>query len=160
MKKFLSKYWKACLSLVFGVAVFLFWRYGYYYALSYQEQFQLFLFDTGYFMERLALPGGLARYLGEFIVQFYNSSSIGALLLAILYVTLQRLTYLNIICGKKDESRNSSSFLHSSLFALSFLPPIALWYVMGDENVMLTYVVALIIAMMFMLWKPKKKTTC
>ena len=160
MKKFLSKYWKACLSLAFGVAVFLFWRYGYYYALSYQEQFQLFLFDTGYFMERLALPGGLARYLGEFIVQFYNSSSIGALLIAILYVTLQRLTYLNIICRKKDESRNSSSFLHSSLFALSFLPPIALWYVMGDENVMLTYVVALIIAMMFMLWKPKTKITC
>ena len=75
MKKFLSKYWKACLSLAFGVAVFLFWRYGYYYALSYQEQFQLFLFDSGYFMERLAQPGGLARYLGEFVVQFYNSST-------------------------------------------------------------------------------------
>ncbi|MBQ5510104.1 MAG: hypothetical protein IIT94_03025, partial [Prevotella sp.] len=158
MKKFLSKYWKACLSLAFGVAVFLFWRYGYYYALSYQEQFQLFLFDSDYFMERLAQPGGLARYLGEFIVQFYNSSTIGALLIAILYVVLQRLTYLNLVRRmKNDESRDTSSFnLHSLLFLLSFLPPIALWFVMGDENVMLTYVIALIIAMLFMLWKPKQ----
>ena len=159
MKKFLSKYWKACLSLAFGVAVFLFWRYGYYYALSYQEQFQLFLFDSDYFMERLAQPGGLARYLGEFVVQFYNSSTIGALLIAILYVALQRLTYLNLVRRmKNDESRDTSSFnLHSLLFLLSFLPPIALWFVMGDENVMLTYVIALIIAMLFMLWKPKQK---
>lgn len=158
MKKFLSKYWKACLSLAFGVTVFLFWRYGYYYALSYQEQFQLFLFDSDYFMERLVQPGGLARYLGEFIVQFYNSSTIGALLIAILYVALQRLTYLILVRRmKNDESRDSSSFLYSLLFALSFLPPIALWFVMGDENVMLTYVIALIIAMLFMLWKPKQK---
>ncbi|MBQ1582253.1 MAG: hypothetical protein II107_07275, partial [Prevotella sp.] len=162
MKKFLSKYWKACLSLAFGVAVFLFWRYGYYYALSYQEQFQLFLFDSGYFMERLAQPGGLARYLGEFIVQFYNSSTIGALLIAILYVALQLLTYLILLRRmKNDESRDSSSFnLHSILFLLSFLPPIALWFIMGDENVMLTYVIALIIAMLFMLWKPKNKIIC
>ncbi len=162
MKKFLSKYWKACLSLAFGVTVFLFWRYGYYYALSYQEQFQLFLFDSGYLLERLAQPGGLARYLGEFIVQFYNSSTIGALLIAILYVALQRLTYLNLVRRmKNDETRDTSSFnLHSLLFLLSFLPPIALWFVMGDENVMLTYVIALIIAMLFMLWKPKQKITC
>ena len=162
MKKFLSKYWKACLSLAFGVTVFLFWRYGYYYALSYQEQFQLFLFDSDYFMERLVQPGGLARYLGEFIVQFYNSSTIGALLIAILYVALQRLTYLNLVRRmKNDETRDTSSFnLHSLLFLLSFLPPIALWFVMGDENVMLTYVIALIIAMLFMLWKPKNKIIC
>ncbi len=155
MKKFLSKYWKASLSLAFGVAVFLFWRYGYYYALSYQEQFQLFLFDSDYFMERLAQPGGLARYLGEFVVQFYNSSTIGALLIAILYVALQRLTYLILLRRmKNDKSRDTSSFLYSLLFALSFLPPITLWFVMGDENVMLTYVIALIIAMLFMLIGP------
>ena len=96
MKKLLSKYWKILLSVVFGLAVFLFWRYGYYFALSYQEQFQLFLFDSDYFMDRISQPGGLARYVAEFLVQFFNSSTLGALILAILFVVLQCLTYINI----------------------------------------------------------------
>ena len=41
MKKYLSNYWKAFLTVLFGVAVFLFWRYAYPFALSYQEQFLL-----------------------------------------------------------------------------------------------------------------------
>ena len=52
------------LTILFGLAVFLFWRFRYPFALTYQEQFQLFLFDSDYFTERIAEPGGLARYIG------------------------------------------------------------------------------------------------
>jgi len=133
MKKILSKYAPLLLTLLFGVAVYLFWRYRYPFALTYQEQFQMFLFDGDYFWERIAEPGGLARYIGEFLTQFYNSVTIGAAILAVLFMLVQRLTW-----------RLMRSEGH---YALSFIPSVMLWYVMGDESVLLTYVVALVMAM-------------
>ena len=121
------------MTLAFGVAVFLFWSIRYPYVLAYQEQLQLFLFDGDYFAERMAEPGGLARYIAEFLVQFYNAAAIGALIIALLFMLVQRLTWLLM--------RAKSHYL------LSFLPALMLWYAMGDENVMLTYVVALVMAL-------------
>ena len=45
MKKCSKNLWQWGLTLAFGLMVFLFWRYRYPHALSYQEQFQMFLFD-------------------------------------------------------------------------------------------------------------------
>jgi hypothetical protein len=59
------------------------------FALTFQEQLQLFLFDDDYFLERIAEPGGLARYIAEFLVQFYNSTTIGAAIIAILTMISQ-----------------------------------------------------------------------
>ena len=87
------------LTILFGLAVFLFWRFRYPFALTYQEQFQLFLFDSDYFTERIAEPGGLARYIGEFLTQFYNSPVLGALILAVLFMLMQRLTWRLMRCG-------------------------------------------------------------
>ena len=121
------------LTLFFGLVVFLFWKVRYPFALTYQEQIQLFLFDDDYFFSRMAEPGGFARYIAEFLVQFYNSVTLGALIIAVLYMLIQRLTW---------------RLMHSEYhYALSFIPSILLWYAMGDENVMLTYVVALLLAM-------------
>ena len=133
MKKFLNKYWKVGLTILFGLVVFLFWRYRYPFALSYQEQLQLFLFDSDYFCERMAEPGGFARYIAEFLVQFYNGVTIGAVIIACLYMLVQRLTW--------------RLMFSESHYALSFIPVMMLWYAMGDENVMLTYVVALAMAL-------------
>ena len=121
------------MTLAFGVVVFLFWSIRYPYVLAYQEQLQLFLFDGDYFAERMAEPGGLARYIAEFLVQFYNGAAIGALIIALLFMLVQRLTWRLM--------RVKSHYL------LSFLPALMLWYAMGDENVMLTYVVALVMAL-------------
>lgn len=121
------------MTLAFGVVVFLFWSIRYPYVLAYQEQLQLFLFDGDYFAERMAEPGGLARYIAEFLVQFYNGAAIGALIIALLFMLVQRLTWLLM--------RAKSHYL------LSFLPALMLWYAMGDENVMLTYVIALVMAL-------------
>ena len=137
MKKSLSDFIQAhaplLLTLVFGLSVFLFWWHRYPFALTYQEQLQLFLFDDDYFCSRIAEPGGLARYVAEFLVQFYNSVVIGAAIIAVLYMFLQRLTWRLM----RSESH----------YALSFVPAVMLWYAMGDESVMLTYVVALLMAM-------------
>lgn len=146
MKRFLSKYWQAGLTLVFALAVFLFWRFRYPSVLSYQEQLQLFLFDGDYFWERMAEPGGFARYVAEFLVQFYNSVTAGAAVIALLFMLVQRLTWRLM----RSESH----------YALSFIPVMMLWYAMGDENVMLTYTVALalnmlmacILAKVFLAW--------
>ena len=79
-------------SVLLGIGVFLFWAMGYPHALSYQEQYQLFLWTTDYFCERVSVPGGFADWLGEFIVQFYYVEWLGALLVALLFVAMQRLT--------------------------------------------------------------------
>ena len=135
MRKSLSRYWKVGLTVLFGLAVFLFWQYRYPFVLAYQEQLQLFLFDDDYFCERMSEPGGLARYIAEFMVQFYNLVTIGAAVIALLYVLVQRLMW-RLMSSKTDGS-----------YLLSFLPVVLLWYAMGDESVMLTYVIALIMAL-------------
>ena len=121
------------LTILFGLAVFFFWRIRYPFALTYQEQFQLFLFDGDYFLGLVAEPGGLARYVAEFLVQFYNSPTLGAMILTVLLMLVQRLTW-----------RVMRSEEH---YALSFLPAVLLWYAMGDESVKLTYIVSLLMAM-------------
>jgi len=133
MKRFLNRHADWLLTLFFGLVVFLFWECRYPFALTFQEQLQLFLFDGNYFCERMAEPGGLARYVGEFLVQFYNATVIGALILAILFMMVQRLTWRLMRC--------------EDYYYLSLIPALVLWFAMGDENVMLAYVVALIMAM-------------
>jgi len=128
------------LTLVFGLAVFLFWRFRYPFALTYQEQLQLFLFDGDYFCSRMAEPGGFARYVAEFLMQFYNNVTIGALIIAVLSMLVQRLTWRLMIDHHLPKTNHH-------YYALSFIPVIMLWYAMGDESVMLTYLVALLMAL-------------
>ena len=70
MWSFIHKHLQGFLSLLFAVAVALFWAFPYRCALSYQEQYQLFLFTPSYFTERISVPGGLADYVAEFITQW------------------------------------------------------------------------------------------
>lgn len=121
------------LTLALGIAVFLFWGVRYPFALTYQEQAQLFLFDCDYFVQRMADPGGLAIYVAEFLVQFDNLVMLGALLMAFLFMLVQRLTW--------------HLMQQKAYYALSFVPVVMLWCAMGDENVMMTYAVALVMTM-------------
>ena len=68
MKNLMIKSWKPLLSLLFGVAVVISWSVPYMSGLCFQEQYQMFLFDANYFLERIVLPGGLADYISEFLV--------------------------------------------------------------------------------------------
>ena len=134
MRSFIHKHLQGILSLLFAVAVALFWAFPYRCALSYQEQYQLFLFTPSYFTERISVPGGLADYAAEFITQFYYVYAIGAILLALVFFCLQRLTWVLM----------RRSGMSQSWYLLSFIPAVALWALMGNENVLLSFAIALL----------------
>ena len=137
MKTFISKYWKIILSVFFGVAVFIFWDVLYPCYLSYQEQFQLFLFDGNYFMERIVVPGGLADYVAEFFTQFYYLTWVGACILTVIYVLMQRIVW---IIAKHEGAADA-------YYPISFIPVLSLWAYMGDENTMLCFALSLLMTL-------------
>ena len=135
MKNLMIKTWKPLLSLLFGVAVVIFWAVPYVGGLCFQEQYQMFLFDTGYFLERIVLPGGLADYISEFLVQFYYMPVLGGAIIGLLLIGIQTAVWgLMKQYGAKHDFPG---------YLLSFLPSIALWCAMGDQNILLSFVVAL-----------------
>lgn len=135
MKNLMIKTWKPLLSLLFGVAVVIFWSVPFVGGLCFQEQYQMFLFDTGYFLERIVLPGGLADYISEFLVQFYYMPVLGGAIIALLLMGIQTAVW-----GLMKQYGARHDFPG---YLLSFLPSIALWCAMGDQNVLLSFVVAL-----------------
>lgn len=135
MKNLMIKTWKPLLSLLFGVAVVIFWAVPFVGGLCFQEQYQMFLFDTGYFLERIVLPGGLADYISEFLVQFYYMPVLGGAIIALLLMGIQATVW-----GLMKQYGARHDFPG---YLLSFLPSIALWCAMGDQNVLLSFVVAL-----------------
>lgn len=135
MKNLMIKSWKPLLSLLFGVAVVVFWSVPYMSGLCFQEQYQMFLFDTGYFLERIVLPGGLADYISEFLVQFYYMPVLGGAIIALLLMSIQATSW-----GLMKQYGMKSDFPG---YLLSFVPSIVLWCAMGDQNLLLSFVVAL-----------------
>lgn len=93
MKNLMIKSWKPLLSLLFGVAVVIFWSVPYMSGLCFQEQYQMYLFDIGYFLERIVLPGGLADYISEFLVQFYYMPVLGGTIIALLLMSIQAISW-------------------------------------------------------------------
>ena len=135
MNNLITKTWEPLLSLLFGVAVVIFWSVPYMSGLCFQEQYQMFLFDTNYFLERIVLPGGLADYISEFLVQFYYMPVLGGAFIGLLLIGIQTAVWgLMKQYGAKHDFPG---------YLLSFLPSIALWCAMGDQNILLSFVVAL-----------------
>ena len=85
----MDRSYRIALTALLGAAVFSFWMWLYPQALNYQEQNQLFLFTLGYLGGRLALPGGFADWVSEFLVQLFYVRWAGALVHALLAVLLQ-----------------------------------------------------------------------
>ena len=140
MTKAMARYGNMGLSVLVGIGMFVFWYLWYPHALSYQEQYQLFLWTWDYFIERMSLPGGLADWIGEFIVQFYYVEWLGALLQALLFVALQWVT---------------ARLLPKSCWLLSIVPVVLLWWLMGDINVLLSLPVAIILALALACFMPR-----
>lgn len=137
----LSKYWKVGVTLLFGVVVFLYWWLACPVMLSFQEQYQLFLFDSDYLCHLLSVPDGFARCVGEYLTQYYISHVYGALVLAVLFVLTQRIVWRLM----KFVSQSADGH-----YALSFIPVLSLWLTLGDESVLLTFVIALLLALVTM----------
>ena len=145
MKEAVQKYGGIALTALFGIIAFLFWRVFYPHALVYQEQYQLFLFDSSYILERISLPGGVAAVIAECLTQFYNHPAIGAIIQTLLLVGVQLMTWLLM-------KRNGQQGI---LYISSFIPSLVLWYVLGDESVLTTYSWSLLLTLTAMLLHPK-----
>lgn len=134
----MKQYINQIFSLVFGLAVFVFFAFFYQYHLYFQEQYQLFMFTGGYFTDSLYHVGGFAGYIGTFLTQFYYYPTLGALIIAALLVILQELMlYLSTMLKRQ-----------SYWTLLTFIPSIMYWRLLCDENTMLAGVAALIMALL------------
>ena len=110
-------------TLLFGLSVLLFFGLAYPHHLHYQEQYQLFLFDSTYVWEIVRLPGGVADLLGRFSTQFFLYAWVGALIIAVLLSAIQLLA-LRFMSG-------------GWLYGLSFVPSFLLWLFLLDENALM-----------------------
>lgn len=128
-------------SLLFVIAVFLFWGICYPGHLYYQEQFQLFLFNTDYIVDRCLVPGGLSFYISDFLVQFFIYPWLGALILTSLLFMVQLLT---LKLAKSLQADDSVSFL-------AFLPATGCLAFLSDENALPGFLIGLILSLGFCL---------
>ena len=111
------------ISSLFCVAVVLFFGMAYPHHLHYQEQFQLFLFDSNYVWDIVKQPGGVADLLGRFCTQFFLYAWVGAVIIGILLSAIQLLV---------------SRFVGSGWFyGLSYVPSFLLWLFLLDEHALL-----------------------
>ena len=107
-------------TLLFGVSVLLFFGLAYPHHLHYQEQFQLFLFDSNYVWDIVKLPGGISDLLGRFCTQFFLYAWGGAFIIAFLLSIVQLLTLRLVNWGR--------------FYGLSFVPAFILWLFLLDER--------------------------
>lgn len=148
--KYLDKYVNVLLTVIFCAAVYTFWVVRYPYALVYQEEVQMFLFDSEYLMERIVYPAGVARYIAEFLVQFYNQIAVGAAVLTLVLLAIQQLIWH---VGKRESKNPTLSYI------LSFLPVVFLWFAMGDESIKLTFHISLIFALISIALYPEEQAS-
>jgi len=85
----------ACFTLLLFAVFVAVWFYvsNRYSVLFYHEQIQLFRFDGIYFRSYLGQPGGLSRYLGSFITQFYYYPVAGCIIIATVLSAVYLLFY-------------------------------------------------------------------
>lgn len=114
--------------------------------MNYHEQNQLFLFTADYFADRITVCGGLADYASEFLVQFFYIPAYGAWIYAAALCAIQVLTYWSF--DDKD----------GKLYFLSFLPPTLTLLGSGDENLLFSFVVAVIFALLYIKFTQRHAT--
>ena len=121
-------------TLLFAVAVILFFGLAYPHHLHYQEQFQLFLFDRTYVWDIVKLPGGVADLLGRFCTQFFLFAWVGTSIIALLLSAVQLLTFrlINVQWS----------------YGLTFVPSFLLWLFMLDENAMKSGIWAILLTLL------------
>lgn len=132
MKLLKNKY---LLSLLFFVAMWLFWLLKAPALLAYQEETQLFLFDVEHFISLVAMPTGIARYVAEFVVQTYNFLPLGSALLAAITIAMQLIMWQIAKRASREQIVG---------FVLTFVPVVLLWFFQGELRVKLAFTIALL----------------
>lgn len=137
-------------SLALGLVVFWFFAFLYPFHLNYQEQYQMFLFSADYFLKFLAKPGGVSDYIGDFFTQFYFYSWVGAIILAVMLVVLQRAVWF---ISKRLGA-------NPAFIPLTLITSLLYWSLLCDENYLLGGLIVMLIVSgfiaAFLLIKPVK----
>lgn len=137
MKKILS--FDAILTLTVAAILFAFFRYVHPELLNFHEEYQLFLLNSEYFLERALLPGGVAAWTAGFLTQFFYLTTIGAVVMAAMLVVLLLLVWRKV-----------------KFLPLALLPLALMVIAVGNQNLMPAYIVSIIIAMSVEAILPKK----
>lgn len=116
-------------------ASFLFFLLEYRYYMVYHEQQQLFQFNRFYFLHLLSLPGGIATYTSDFIVQFFYYPWVGAFILSLLL-----LAFYFLVRSIFVRLGANNVFL-----VLPFLPVMGMWALLCNYQFEIAYFVALLI---------------
>ena len=131
---------------LFFVAVLLFFGLAYPHHLHYQEQYQLFLFDSTYIWEIVKQPGGVADLLGRFCTQFFLFAWVGAFIIALLLSAVQ-LLMLRLVAPSNSPQGGGKGPIPLT-FGLSFVPSFLLWLFLLDENALLGGVWAVLLTLL------------
>ena len=86
-----GKFWKAMLSVLLGVGIFLVCLFPLRALMNYHEEHHLFRWTGYYLREQLSSWDGTVEYAVSFLIQFFYIGWLGALIVALLTVGLQRL---------------------------------------------------------------------
>lgn len=84
----MKKYFIPVLYIAVAIAVFVFLGYQQPWLMSIREESQLWLCSSDYLWQRVLEPGGMVRYLGEFIVQSYYLILVGAIVTALFFLSM------------------------------------------------------------------------
>ena len=141
---------KIWLTAFYGLLVFCFWMFVRPELVVEREALQLFLWNSDYLVSRLAVPGGVARYVGEFLVQFFMSEATGACILTVTLMSVQWLAWVLL-------RRCIPTVKEMWLFAVSFLPSIALCYMLCDIDTSMTLPVAVLLTLGLMALLPSER---
>ena len=139
-KQIISQHGFHLSAAALAVAIYCFWYFLRPFVLLAREQSQLFQWNGEYLLERLAVPGGLAQYVGEMLVQFFVNPTLGALiyaLLALLALWLSR----RIVAPLSERFPKVKRWIWT---LVAFLPPLLLWWVSTEIYVPMTLTVAVV----------------
>ena len=119
MKDLFCKWWKAALSVVFGIVIFMICRFPLCALMNYHEQSHLFRWTAFYLRDQFSSWDGLQEYLVSFVTQFFYVEWLGALLVALLAVGIQQVVWRLMRLLRLG---------HSWLYLLSFVPAALMFY--------------------------------
>ena len=139
-KTIVSRYWEQIVVAILAIIVFCFWFFFYPFIPVVREMSQLFLWNSDYLTERLAIPGGMAQYLGEGIAQFFLNPFNAALAYAILFIITQQL-------ASKLLRQFFPNIKSKVRFPLSLVVPVLLWYLAMLPHIPLTPTIATLLVM-------------
>lgn len=130
------------LCLLLLVAVWLFWWLGHPEILAFQETYQMFLTTGDYLQKHLCEVGGISMYIGEFLTQYNIYPCLGAGIIGLETLAIAVLVYR--MTAKEPGKLRFKSIIP---LAISACAALAFNYVLGDENLLPSFAVSIILAL-------------